>query len=455
MKAEPSILVLPLLFGSLAACTSEFEPSVTLETTLNPRFAGDRTGACVAAARIGPRVERAIVCANADAPRDLDSTSVFEIGSISKTMTAFLLAELVADGRLSLNDPLDEHLPAGTLVPSFDGQPIRLRHLLAHTSGLPPQSPRLVPEDLADPYANLTADELLASLEEVTLAAAPGSQWEYSNFGFMLLSYVVVTQRTEGLETLLRERLFDPLGMRDAFVTDAPEGTDIAQGHLPIGLETPPWHFASGLEGVGGVRASLDDMILYAEALLGRGSYGVVATLAHTMQTLPSDHGEPTMGMAWTKVELAGNTVVYHDGGTGGFSSLLAVEPEAEQAVVLLFDTALEDLGGGIEIAMHLLHPSLHPMPPPRLPTEPTESTIDCLVGSYDLVGNPLELVNEAGTLVARFDGSTELKLAYDSYGDFYPIELDALLTPVELEEGCCTFDWKRGGTSTRAQRLP
>lgn len=441
------------LLATVAACNSPGDD--TLEKTLAQRMTGDRTGACVAAAIIGPEVEWAVACANPEAPRDIDATTAFEIGSITKTMTAFLLAELVRDGVLTLDDPLAEHLPAGTLVPSFEGEPIRLRHLITHTSGLPPQPSRLVVDSLDDPYADFSVDGLLASLGDVTLASPPGSQWAYSNFGFMLLSYVVATERGQDFEDLLQERLFQPLGMRNAYIHEPPEGTQAAQGHLPAGKATPAWHFPRNLEGVGGVRASLDDMIRYAEALGGRGDADVVAALAKTMETVPSSHGEPTMGMAWIKAEVDGQPIVLHDGGTGGFSSLLVMEPASGRSVVLLFDTAFANFGGGTDIAMHVLYPATHPMPSPRLPAEPSQAMIDCLAGQHSLAGIPVTLENRAGALVALVAGAPELVFAYDSYGDFYPLDLDALLTPVELEGGRCSFDWTQGGERTRAERLP
>lgn len=442
------------LLTAVTACNPQPEQS-SLEKKLAQRMTGDRTGACVAAATIGPEVEWAVVCANAEAPRAIDVTTAFEIGSITKTMTAFLLAELERDGVLTLDDPLAEHLPADTQVPSFEGEPIRLRHLVTHTSGLPGLPSRLVIGSLDDPYADFTVDGLLASLGDVTLASPPGSQWSYSNFGFMLLSYVVATKRGQDIEDLLQERLFRPLGMSNAYIDVPPQGTQAAQGHLATGKAAQAWHFPRNLEGVGGVRASLDDMIRYAEAMSGRGDAGVLATLARTMETVPSPHGGPEMGMAWIKAEVDGQPIVLHDGGTGGFSSILAMEPASGRSVVLLFDTAFGNLGGVEDIAKHLLYPATHPMPPPRLPAEPSQATVDCLAGRYTIGGIPLTLESRAGVLVAQVAGAPELAFAYDSYGDFYSLDLDALLTPVELDDGRCSFDWTQAGARTRAERLP
>jgi serine-type D-Ala-D-Ala carboxypeptidase/endopeptidase len=445
------VLAFPLA-ALAAACGSDPTPRSPLEETLHQRLDGDRTGACLAVARIGTEVETAIACAGQ--ARDLDEDTAFEIGSITKTMTGFLLAELVADGVIDLDDPLAAHLPHGTAVPELAGEPVRIRHLVTHTAGLPGLPSRLAIVDPRDPYAALTPEDLLGSLGDVTLTAAPGTTWEYSNFGFMVLSHVVATARDEAYADLLARRLFAPLGMSDAHVVEAPAGVEVARGHLPGGAPAAAWHFPRNLEGVGGVRASLDDMVRYAEAMLGRGDPGVVATLARTLETVPSQHGAPEMGMAWIKADLAAHSWVYHDGGTGGFSSLLVLEPATRRALVVLADTSLANLGGEVGLAMHLLDPAL-PLPPPRRRAEPPSALVSALVGSYDVAGLAVALVADQGALVARIEGSPDLVFGYDSYGDFYPLALDALLTPVALGDGRYSFDWTQGGSQVRAQRLP
>jgi hypothetical protein len=271
----------------------------------------------------------------------------------------------------------------------------------------------------------------------------------------MVLSHVVATARGEDYAALLASRLFAPLGMGQAHVVEAPAGVDVARGHLPGGAPTPAWHFPRNLEGVGGVRASLDDMVRYAQALLGRGDPAVVATLARTVETLPSQHGAPEMGWAWMKQDLAGHRWVFHDGGTGGFSSLLALEPATGRALVVLSDTSLSNLGAEIGLALHLLDPA-QPLPPPRRPAVPAPALVSALAGTYDVWGVAVTLIADGGALVARIDGSPDLVFGHDSYGDFYPLAaLDALLTPVALDDGGTTFDWAQGGARVRAQRLP
>lgn len=422
---------------------------------LRARLRGDRTGACVAAALIdGDSTETVFVCADEENPRALDADTAFEIGSITKTMTAFLLAEAVREGKLELDDSLSAHLPEGTTVPSYGDVPIRLRDLVTHTSSLPELPPNFAP-DPENPYATLTAQQVFDSLGAVELDAEPGTRWAYSNYGYMLLSAIVTRTFERSFESLLEERVFTPLGMKSAFVARAPSDVAIAQGHLSTGSETPAWDFQDDLAGIGGVRASLADMVLYARAALGEGPVEVVRSLRVAQDELPSGHGAPKMGMGWILEPLGEGEVAWHDGGTGGFSSWIVVDRSARRALVLLLDTSWSNLGGVTELASHLFTPAAFPLPPPRTTETAPAELVEELQGSYLLAGAlPVELRAKEGVLFVQAAGQPEFELRYDSYGDFYPVEFDALLTPAPLADGRLTFVWRQGGGALPAERL-
>src|SRR5690606_28385767 len=120
-------------------------------------------------------VARAFRCADPEDVGRIGPDSAFEIGSVSKTMTATLLAKLIVEGKASLDDPLAAYLPDGTTVPDFEGQPILLRHVVTHTSGLPALPPGVAVTNLADPYAGMTVQALLDSLGQAVISQAPGT----------------------------------------------------------------------------------------------------------------------------------------------------------------------------------------------------------------------------------------------------------------------------------------
>jgi len=184
-----------------------------LHAMIEQRLSGDRSGACMAVAVVEKdATARAFTCADQTNPARINTHSAFEIGSVSKTMTAALLAEWIVRGEASLDDPLADWLPEGTRVPDFNGQPILLRHIVTHTSGLPSFPPELNPPNPEDPYADLTEHTLLAVLGDLTLEAAPGSHYEYSNFATMLLSAAIARRAGTDFETWLKQRLIAAAG---------------------------------------------------------------------------------------------------------------------------------------------------------------------------------------------------------------------------------------------------
>ena len=123
-----------------------------LRAALEQRFKGDRTGACVAAGVIdNGTTARAWYCADPKSERPYDEHTAFEIGSVTKTMTAALLAEFIARGEIALTDPIAKLLPPGTIVPSFNGREITIADVVTHTSGLPPLPPNFRLADLNNP----------------------------------------------------------------------------------------------------------------------------------------------------------------------------------------------------------------------------------------------------------------------------------------------------------------
>jgi serine-type D-Ala-D-Ala carboxypeptidase/endopeptidase len=443
-KAWP---LLCLALGCSSSSTSE------LGTTLEQRLRGDRTGACVALALIADgSSERSTTCAGDR--REVDG-SAFEIGSISKPMTGFAIASLAAEGKLSLSDPIDLYLPLGTVVPRYQGMPITIDHLLTHTAGLPPWPSRFMPANAGDPYAGLSEAQLFESLADVVLDAPPGTSWAYSNYGYMLLSYIASTRGEQELEALLAERLFRPLGMR-SFIAQRPSGVNDAAGHLALGIQAEPWTFPPKLAGLGGVHATLDDMIRYADAMLGNGDPVTVATLARASEVVRQTDDGPAMGMGWIHESVGGHALLLHDGGTGGFSCLIAIERDSGRAVIALSDTSFMNVGGLTELALHVLVPDAVPLDLPRKLATPGAELLNELAGTYALGELTLTIQAREGKLFIQAEAQPELELGYDSYGDFFTRTLiDAVLTPVRSDGAATTFDWKQGGGVARAVRIP
>lgn len=450
------MLPTPLLSFALAAAllspAAQAMDDAALAGKLGQRLDGDRTGACFAAAVIEPEgVARAIVCADRKSPRPWTADSAFEIGSVSKTLNALLLQQLIDAGKLGLDDPVQAHLPKGVRMPQHADTPITLRHLLTHTSGLPSLAPSWQIRDPANPYRDIDRKALHQGLKSVSLTRAPGAQFEYSNMGAMLLSDIVSRSAGKPFAELLADNILAPLGMR-SFVGNTPKGVERVTGHAPNGEAVSAWDMDPALAGVGGVRASLNDMIHYVEAQMGLRESALAEAIARSQQPIHTPEGRP-MAMGWMIAPLNGAQVLVHEGGTGGFSSFVAFRADHSRGVVVLSDTALTSLGGLSTVALHLLDEGV-PLGKPRVAVDPPVELLDKLVGDYRLQGAmKMSLRRKDGALEIQAEGQPAFAMGYDSAGDFYPLDFDAVLRP-EVSGERAAFVWLQGGGATPATRI-
>jgi CubicO group peptidase (beta-lactamase class C family) len=246
----------------------------------------------------------------------------FEIGSITKTMTATLLASLVGDGVLGLDDEIGRWLDAG---PQGD---ITVEQLATHTSGLPRLAPNQ-PTDEENPYRDFTAERA----EEGLRAAerTPDAGHEYSNFGYQLLGLVLERASGQRYRDLLAERLLRPLAMSHSGVGGAGRGTRLT-GHA-AGKPAGHWDFA--LPGPGAVEATIGDLARYLSACLTPpgGPLGTAIRLCQQPRVRIGD--QAAGGLAW----IITDGLLFHNGGTGGFTSSMTIDQAAGHAIAALVNT--------------------------------------------------------------------------------------------------------------------
>ena len=253
-------------------------------------------------------------------PGDTPADGRFEVGSVTKTMTATLLALLAADGSLRLDDEVGRWLPAGA------NAGITVRQLTTHTSGLPRLAPNMNPPtvDLANPYAEFGVEQAEEGLRQAV--AAPGAPMRYSNFGYQLLGLVL--ERASGLsyEQLITDRLLTPLGMSRSGVGSNAGGIPLP-GHDHRGELL---HWDHPLAAAGGVEATIGDLARYASACLRPPPSPLGAALA-AAQTPVEDSGH--QALAW---RVTDDGIRWHTGSTGGFSAAVLIDPVRSRAIAML-----------------------------------------------------------------------------------------------------------------------
>ncbi|MEV1026002.1 serine hydrolase domain-containing protein [Streptomyces sp. NPDC050264] len=299
---------------------------------------------------------RALLVHGATAHHDgvpVDAATRFELGSVTKTFTALLLAEQAARGELRHHDPVIRHLPPGTRPPP-GGTAISLTHLATHTSGLPRLPPGLmraaVPHLFTNPYAAFTSADALHALSRARLRSRPGTRMRYSNFGVGILGHALTgAAGAQDYASLLDARILRPLGLHD---TDcggaAPDGASYVTGyrhHSP----RPPFHIP-GMPAAGAVRSSVGDLLTFTEALLAPDSAvqdparpAPLRAALHdtTRPRLAIRHGTQQLSLIWNvRPRRDGSRIYHHSGGTPGCTVFAGFSPQQRVAVVALANCA-------------------------------------------------------------------------------------------------------------------
>lgn len=275
----------------------------------------------------------------------VDASTRFEIGSLTKTFTALLLAEMVAAREVRYDDSIDRYLPRG----SIPGPPITLLHLATHTSGLPRLPPGMFSRAVrtcptgwfSNPYADFSAADLAAALRRTgpRRRPRPGARVHYSNFGVGLLGHVLAHAAGGEYADLLAARVLTPLGLGD---TDGDPDRPQAIGHWH-GRPRPPWRIP-GLPGAGALRSSARDLLTYLTALLAPATVGLPSLRAalHDVQrprlTMP-DTGNG-LCLIWNLRRRRAGPLLHHCGGTRGFTAFAGFLPHSGTALAAVTATS-------------------------------------------------------------------------------------------------------------------
>lgn len=272
-----------------------------------------------------------------------DGDTVYEIGSITKTFTATLLAQAVLSGRVTLDQPVAQLLP-DFKIPPLQAKEITLGQLGSQYSGLPRLPSNMLPKDPANPYADYDAAKLRSFLAEYELPRDPGANYEYSNLGFGLLGYALAQSEHTSWSALTGDRILRPLGMTmtgTAF-SDAMRA-HLAPGHDNEGKAAKNWDI-DALAGAGAIRSTANDMLRYLKANMGIDPSPLAAAMKLAQQPRSDMTKTMRIGLAWMTTRTG---IIWHNGGTGGYRSFIGFTADGRRGVVLLSNTAFDpdDLG--------------------------------------------------------------------------------------------------------------
>jgi CubicO group peptidase (beta-lactamase class C family) len=400
----------------------------TIATAQNEKRAASVAGAVV---RGGETVwADAVGVANAEDGEAATPNHQYRIGSITKTFTAVAVMQLCEQGKLTLEDRLDAHLPVrahGTLT---------IRRMLSHASGLQREIPGDVWETLEFPR---TTEELLARLDEAELVLDPGERWHYSNLAYVLLGELIAELSGLRYEEYVQQRILGPLGLgRTSFEPVEPYAIAYSTDPYSDVLHREPMMVerSGGIAAAGALWSTVEDLCRWA-AFLADPDPDVLAPAALDVMASVQAMADPyrwqlAWGVGLMLVRRGDEVYCGHDGGTPGYLANVLVSREDKVGAAVLTNTGASLAPADVSVA--LIDELRERFPPERDSWRPSEGA------PADLAGVLGRWWSEGAEFILRWRDGLEARWAeapeWTPWARFEPLGDDRFRTVFGRERG-------------------
>ena len=356
--------------------------------------------------------------ANLETKEAVTPTTLFEIGSITKTFTCSMAAILSLNQQLSFSDPAQKYLPQKIVLPEHNGKIITIEHLATAHSGLPRMPLNFQPKDPSNPYLDYREEELTYFLSHYELTRDPGSEYEYSNLGMGLLGFILTQVSEKSYSKLVAELITQPLNMNHTFISGMRSEKPLASGYVDkIPMKAWTWNDQSVITGAGGIVSNAEDMMKFMVAQLNAAT-PLAKAFALTHQPRASA-GKMKIGYGW---HLRDENMVWHNGGTGGFRSFAGFDQSKNKAIVILTNstTGADDLG------FHLLNDQ-YALKELKKPLVVATSILNEYVGTYEIAPSfSINVTLEKDGLSIQATGQPKVNIYPETESKFYLKVVDA-----------------------------
>jgi CubicO group peptidase (beta-lactamase class C family) len=328
------LLILPGCRKSIVKSDEAF-----IDSLMNATYKPDAPGAVLLVAKDGkPIYKKAFGLANVELSIPNKTDYLFQIGSMSKQFTAVCILQLAQEGKLSLQDDIRKYLSNY----NTHGRVITIENLLTHTSGIPSNTEK---QGWANLQRNdISMDDGISYFMNDSLLFEPGTNWSYSNSGYVLAGIIVEKVSGLSLEEYLQKYILDPLCMTNTFVISNQKIIkNAASGYITAGknkfrpqdYSSPTWFYGAGY-----IMSNLDDLVKWNNAL----STNVLLKtewLEKAWTSFKLNDGTDThYGLGWWMDEINNVRIIEHAGGMPGYTSDCIRIPSKNLFVLILNNMA-------------------------------------------------------------------------------------------------------------------
>ncbi|MES2807640.1 MAG: serine hydrolase domain-containing protein [Bacteroidota bacterium] len=258
------------------------------------------------------------------------ANTMYEIGSVTKTFTATVLAQAVIDGKVRLDDDIRKFLSGDYPNLSYAGKPITLKDLANHTSRIPP-----LPDDIENqknfnpviPERNYDEGMYYAALHRLKLDTLPGTKYNYSNWGVSVLGHIMERVYGQPLDVLVKKYITKPFGMKNTVYRLNKDQTKAMALPYTDNGKLGPFQEEGIFSPAGGIHASLGDMLFYVQQQISEINQAVKLTHQRTVGNV---------GLGWGVRNNGSYRDLQHNGSTLGFLTHVSVFPELGNGLVIM-----------------------------------------------------------------------------------------------------------------------
>ncbi|HEX3271613.1 MAG TPA: serine hydrolase domain-containing protein [Ktedonobacterales bacterium] len=385
--------------------------SSVIDAIIQRRAPADGPGVAVTVIRDGETIYKSgYGFANLEWRQPIGPETVLGLGSVTKPFTAQAIMLLEQQGKLRLDDEITHYLPD---APTH-GRQITIAHLLTHTSGIANfvTQPGFWPNAARE---ERTPEEVAALFADLPLNFEPGNDYSYSNSAYVLLGRLIETLSGMAYGDFIESAIFAPLGMTHSWYMD--DQRIIPQRAARYLREEADWvrapYFSASVTyAAGGLGSTLDDLILWDQALRDGSliSHEVDARMRAPVRL--NDGREMGYGLGWGLSRYRERAVTHHAGGVPGYSSFVGRFLDDGMTIIVLSNIGLFDAGG---LAKEIANSILSLPAPERVAVPVAASELDACAGVYDnFIGESLEVSRKGEALMV----SGELTCDLISLGD-------------------------------------
>ncbi len=411
-----ALLVAQIIFGqekqvsaienSAFSVVSTKKVEAEIDAIFNQAYPINSPGATVLIAKDNKIIYRkAFGMANLELKVQMKPENVLQLASITKQFTSVAILILMEQGKLSLKDPLSKY------IADFPrGNEITLHHLLNHTSGI--KSYTNLPEFRTKTRLDMTPEEIISSIKNLSLEFNPNEKYEYSNSGYVLLGYIIEKLSGISYGDFIQKNIFDKLGMKNSYygnsykiIPNRANGYQFYEGNY----ENPEYMSTTIPYAAGSLMSSVDDMFLWSKAVQNNALISEKSKqMAFTNHTI-NNRKHNNYGYGWAINEIEGIKTLEHTGGINGFSTSGIYIPDRNIYSIVL--TNLDDGKGpethNIKVASALLGKPITE----KIAVKISEEELKKWVGAYQFEDVVRFITYDKGVLYSMREGSRPIQL--------------------------------------------